>query len=114
MANFDDAKRAWANTGARDLERIVRERTSFESILANVRQAQAGRTFFFNPRLYGETVFWTIFLLPFLLLVDRAGALCARPDVAGRAARLPEGVAPSPPLKGNNILHSNRDSQSDI
>ncbi|MFI5387465.1 MAG: hypothetical protein ACHQ50_15260 [Fimbriimonadales bacterium] len=79
MARFEDAKRAWSTTGPKILAQLGPEQANFRTLLNNASAAKGGRLFFFEPNLYLETVFATIWLLPLFLIIDWLAALTARP-----------------------------------
>jgi hypothetical protein len=79
MASFEDAKKAWAENGPSIAADLTREHADMVGLLRGADQARAGRLFFYNPELYMEPVFGTLFLLPFLLLLDWVGVVIAKP-----------------------------------
>ncbi|MHB8636158.1 MAG: HAAS signaling domain-containing protein [Fimbriimonadaceae bacterium] len=79
MARFEDAKKAWSETGAKELKEITSERTSFGALLNEAIAARNGRLFFFDPDLYLQTMIGTVVLLPLFLLLDWIAVRSARP-----------------------------------
>lgn len=78
-ARFEDAKRIWSTTGSAACKSTRFQIQNFEVLLANAREAEAGRIFFPVPYLWQETVIGSIMLLPLLLLVDGVAAFTAKP-----------------------------------
>jgi hypothetical protein len=79
MDKYPAASKAWAKSGPIILRDLQREQVDMVALLSKADEAQHGRLFFFNPALYAETVFATLFLLPLFLLVDLVAALSASP-----------------------------------
>jgi len=78
VLHYEDARKEWLIQGPVVAGQIDEQRRGMTSLLANAKQAQAGRMFFFNPALYSETFIGTLVLLPGLLLVDWLGVLIPR------------------------------------
>lgn len=68
--NFAEAKKTWAERAGKALGRIDPQREGLNGLLASAREARSGRLFFFNPRVYGEAVFWSIVFMPVLLTLN--------------------------------------------
>jgi hypothetical protein len=69
-SSFKAAKQAWLDDEPQDQEKLQSAKKGFQSLLASAQQAKEGRVFFFNPDVYGDTMFWTAALLIFLLFTD--------------------------------------------
>ncbi|HTQ11051.1 MAG TPA: hypothetical protein VMI31_13375 [Fimbriimonadaceae bacterium] len=71
-----NAKVEWLAKGPNDLAAIDRQQASLSQLLVSARQAQTGRLFFFDPRVYGEALVGLPLVLP-LFLLDLAGYLAS-------------------------------------
>jgi len=79
MARLQDAKKAWAKSGPKDLALLKDEHRNFDILVKNAYAAKAGRLFFLDPDLYMETLIGTLILLPLFLVVDWIAVRTARP-----------------------------------
>jgi len=79
MDRFEDAKKAWAESGPSIMSDLNKAYPRFVALFAKGQDAKAGKLFFFEPTLYMETVIGTIVLLPLFLILDWIAAFNARP-----------------------------------
>jgi len=67
---FSGAKRAWSERAIEALAQIGPQREGLKGLLASAKEAQSGRLFFFNSRVYSEAVVWAILFMPILLFLN--------------------------------------------
>ena len=77
--SFATAKMMWQKYGKANQEGLQEHEHQFKALRSHVIEAKQGRLFFFEPTLYGGTVFATLFLLPIFLIVDWIASVSGRP-----------------------------------